>query len=129
MSGEVCHFEIPADDLARARKFYASTFGWNLAEMPGTEYTLVRTGAVNDEGMPTEPGYIGGGIAKRQSAHDHPRVVILVDDIATAAKSIEKHGGKMLGATEPIGDGSMGFSAHFRDSEGNVVGLFQPTKT
>ncbi len=27
----VVHFEIPADDLERAKKFYGSIFGWELS--------------------------------------------------------------------------------------------------
>ena len=28
-------FEIPADDLARARKFYSALFGWKIKKFPG----------------------------------------------------------------------------------------------
>ena len=30
---KVVHFEIPAEDLPRARSFYGSLFGWELPEM------------------------------------------------------------------------------------------------
>ncbi|MGI0156195.1 MAG: VOC family protein, partial [Thermoplasmata archaeon] len=40
MSGEVCHFEIPADNQERAGKFYSTTFGWKLNPMPGMDYTM-----------------------------------------------------------------------------------------
>ncbi|MDQ1668085.1 MAG: uncharacterized protein QOE40_146, partial [Actinomycetota bacterium] len=30
MGGRVVHFEIPADDLARAQEFYRSAFGWEI---------------------------------------------------------------------------------------------------
>ena len=35
--GKVVHFEIPADDLDRAKSFYGTVFGWQLftMEMPG----------------------------------------------------------------------------------------------
>ena len=35
---KVVHFEIPADDLGRAQKFYKSGFGWNMDQFPGMEY-------------------------------------------------------------------------------------------
>ena len=38
MSGRVVHFEIPADDVARAQEFYGSVFDWNINSMPGMEY-------------------------------------------------------------------------------------------
>jgi hypothetical protein len=40
---KVIHFEIPADDIERARKFYKSTFGWKMDEVPGMDYVLIRT--------------------------------------------------------------------------------------
>ena len=57
---KVVHFEIPADDLDRAKNFYSSVFGWKLDTMPmpgGGEYTSVVTTAVDEQTqMPTEPG-------------------------------------------------------------------------
>ncbi|HEV2519059.1 MAG TPA: VOC family protein [Thermoplasmata archaeon] len=128
MSGEVGHFEIPADKPDRASKFYSATFGWQLNEMPGMDYTMVSTGPVDAKGMPKAPGYIGGGIGKRGGPLMHPVVTIIVDEIATAEKSIEKNGGKILARKTPIGDGTMGYTGYFQDSEGNVVGLYQAGK-
>lgn len=128
MSGEVGHFEIPADDTARARKFYESTFGWKMNHMAEMDYTMVSTGAVGEQGMPSEPGYIGGGIGKRSAMLAHPVVTIIVDEIATAEKAITKNGGKVLQKKQPIGDGSMGFTGYFKDSEGNIIGLYQAGK-
>jgi len=31
---KVVHFEIPTEDLDRAKKFYDSIFGWELQTMP-----------------------------------------------------------------------------------------------
>jgi len=30
---KVVHFEIPADDVARATAFYGSVFGWDMQDM------------------------------------------------------------------------------------------------
>jgi predicted enzyme related to lactoylglutathione lyase len=125
MSGEVGHFEIPADDLARARTFYSTTFGWKLTEVPGMDYTMASTGPVNAEGTPSEPGFIGGGIGKRGGALQHSVVTIVVDEITAAEKLIEKNGGKIVERKKAIGDGSMGWMGYFKDSEGNIVGLYQ----
>lgn len=125
MTGEVGHFEIPADNRERAHKFYSATFGWKMNPMPGMDYTMVSTGATDDKGMPNAPGYIGGGIGKRQSPLEHPIVTIVVDEISAAEKSIEKNGGKIIQRKKPIGDGSMGWTGYFKDSEGNVIGLYQ----
>ncbi|HEY1197219.1 MAG TPA: VOC family protein [Thermoplasmata archaeon] len=128
MSGEVGHFEIPADNTERARKFYSETFGWKMNQMPDMDYTMVSTGAVDDEGMPKEPGFIGGGIGKRGGPLEHPVVTIIVDDVSAAEKKIEKNGGKIIQRKQKVGDGSMGWVAYFKDSEGNVVGLYESPK-
>jgi uncharacterized protein len=125
MSGKVIHFEIPADDPKRANQFYSATFGWKANVLPGMDYTMVSTGPVDDHGMPTESGFVGGGIGKRGGNLVHPVVTILVDDITAMETTIEKNGGKILQRKQPIGDGSMGHTAYFKDSEGNVMGLFQ----
>ena len=48
---KVVHFEIPAKDLERAKKFYSTVFGWQLQQM-GPEmgnYVMVRTVEVGDD--------------------------------------------------------------------------------
>jgi hypothetical protein len=127
MSGEVGHFEIPADNTERARKFYSETFGWKTELEPGMEYTHVRTGPTDPKGNPTEPGFIGGGIVKRGPI-EHPVVTIVVDEMTAAERVIEKNGGKIVVRKQAIGEGNMGFMGYFKDSEGNLVGLYQPPK-
>jgi predicted enzyme related to lactoylglutathione lyase len=61
---KVVHFEIPANDFERARKFYKSVFGWKMDAMPEMEYILTGTAPVDEYGMPTEPGAINGGMMK-----------------------------------------------------------------
>ncbi len=125
MSDSVGHFEIPADKPDRARKFYAATFGWTMNDVPGLDYTMVNTGPVDDKGTPLEPGFIGGGIGKRSKTLEHPVVTIVVDEIEDAIKRVEKNGGKILQRKTALADGTMGWSAYFKDSEGNTVGLYQ----
>jgi len=129
MSGEVGHFEIPADDPERARKFYQSVFGWTLNHDPKLDYTMVRTGPSDAQGRPKAPGYIGGGIVKRGGSLLHPTVTVVVDEILVAEKSVENHGGKVIQRKQPIGDGSMGSMAYFKDPEGNLIGLYQMPAT
>jgi uncharacterized protein len=128
MSGKVGHFEIPADKPERARKFYAAAFGWTHTEMPGMDYSMVSTGPANEQGMPKDPGYIGGGIGKRGGPLEHPVITIIVDDLTSAEMAVEKNGGKIIQRKQPIGDGSMGFTGYFKDTEGNTVGLYEGPK-
>ena len=123
MSGRVVHFEVPYDDAERARSFYADVFGWNIQPMPEMQYTIVSTGPATDQGMPAEPGYIGGGLAERREPLDRPIITIAVDDVNDALERILANGGSPIG--EPIPVGEMGIAAYFEDSEGNRMGLWQ----
>ncbi|MCI4353582.1 MAG: VOC family protein [Thermoplasmata archaeon] len=126
MSGPVVHFEIPADNVERARKFYKKTFSWEMQPMPDMNYTMVRTTPGDANGMPKDPGAINGGMAARGGPVKSIVVTIGVESIDAALKSIAKNGGKTVVGKQSIG--SMGFTAYFRDSEGNVVGLWQAAK-
>ncbi len=125
MSGEVVHFEIPADRPERARKFYEAAFGWKMNPMPEFNYTMVQTTATGPEGRPNEPGAINGALAMRGENVAHPVLTILVDDITAAERTIVAKGGQVLMKRSPIGDGSMGFIGYFKDTEGNTIGLWE----
>jgi predicted enzyme related to lactoylglutathione lyase len=123
MNGRVVHFEVPFDDADRARQFYADVFSWQITPMPEMQYNIVSTGPVSNEGMPSEPGYIGGGMAERQAPLTSPVITIEVDDIDATVNAIEKNGGAAVG--EKLAVGEMGWAAYFTDSEGNLMGLWQ----
>jgi hypothetical protein len=122
-AARVVHFEVPFDDADRARSFYRDVFDWSIEPMPEMDYNGVSTGPAGDDGTPSEPGYIGGGMAKRGDSLKNPVIVLAVDDIDATLKVVEQHGGST--ATPKIRVGDMGFAAYFNDSEGNVMGLWQ----
>lgn len=121
--GKVVHFEIPADDVERAKKFYGSIFGWEADDVPGMDYTMVRTVAVDERQMPTEPGAINGGMMKRGPDTPSPVLVIDVDAIDEALGRIEQQGGAVVRPRTEIP--GMGAFAYFKDLDGNVLGLFE----
>jgi predicted enzyme related to lactoylglutathione lyase len=123
MSGRVVHFEIPFDDGDRARSFYAEAFGWQVQPMPAMNYTLVMSGPSTETG-PTEAGFINGGmVARSEAVAPAPTFAIDVDSIDDTLKKVEELGGStVLGKTEV---GPMGFTAYFKDPEGNVIGLWE----
>jgi uncharacterized protein len=124
----VVHFEIPADDTTRASKFYKDVFGWNIMKWEGPmPYWMLGTADSDENGRPKNPGAINGGMGKREAPLKSITVTINVADIEKALQKVEKAGGKTVSKKQPIGD--MGFTAYFKDSEGNVVGLFQPTRS
>ena len=123
MTGRVVHFEIPFDDAERARSFYREVFGWQIQSVPEFDYNFVTTGPADENGMPAEPGYIGGGMMSRQPQVSMPVITIEVDDVDAAMAAVEKHGGRRVGENVPVGE--MGIAAYFTDSEGNLMGLWQ----
>lgn len=125
MTGRVVHFEIPLDDVERGRKFYAQAFGWEVNSLPEMEYTLVGTTPLDENGMPSVPGSINGGMFARgdQSPSSAPVITVEVEDIDEALARIESLGGRTVAPRMPVGE--MGFTAYFADSEGNVLGLWQ----
>lgn len=123
MSGRVVHFEVPFDDADRASGFYRDVFGWQINAMPEMDYHIVSTGPTSDEGMPSESGYIGGGMMQRQDPVQTPVITIEVDDVDAALAKVGEHGGSTVTGKEQVGD--MGFSAYVTDSEGNLIGLWQ----
>lgn len=121
----VVHFEIPVDDRERAKKFYSETFGWGMTD-PMEEYTIVETTELDEQRMPKKPGALTGGLGPRRGNLMHPTVTIAVDDIDAALDKIEATGGERLGDKMEVTD--MGWSAYFKDTEGNVIGLWQNKK-
>jgi len=120
----IVHFEIPAKDVKRASEFYAKAFGWQFNQFPGFEYWSIGTTMSDKNGRPTSPGAINGGMGKRGvMAPNDVTVTIGVADIDAALETVKKLGGKQEGKKQPVGD--MGWSAYFKDPEGNVIGLWQ----
>ena len=122
-SSSVTHFEIPADNVKRAQAFYTKAFGWQLNQFPGQEYWLVGTTASDKEGRATTPGAINGGLGKRQGPLKSVTVTISVADIEKSLEAVKKLGGSVVAKKTPVAD--MGFTAYFKDTEGNTVGLWQ----
>lgn len=119
---KVVHFEIPVDDLTRAKKFYQDAFGWQLDDQPGMEYVLAKTVETDEKMMPKEPGGINGGMMKRGDLVKGPSLAIGVENIDEAMQNVKKAGGIVM-EKMPVGD--MGFMAYFKDPEGNVLSLWQ----
>jgi predicted enzyme related to lactoylglutathione lyase len=111
----VVHFEIPSDDVERAKKFYNSLFGWKLEKMPGDmEYWM---GSTNDEQT------IGVGVMKRQQPQQTIANYIDVSSVDESAKKVEKLGGKVkVPKTEVPG---MGWFVVCMDTENNMFGLWE----
>ncbi len=121
---KVVHFEIPTDDLARAKEFYGSSFGWQLQTIEDMDYTIAMTTPVDEKTqMPTEPGGINGGMMKRSADTPSPVLTIGVDSIDDSMRKIAAAGGVVVQPRTEIPD--MGAFGYFKDPEGNVLGLWE----
>lgn len=123
---KVVHFEIPADDLKRADKFYSEIFGWQINKTPFSEvYHLANTVETEPSGMPKTPGAINGAIGLRDNKMPHPIIVIKVKSIDKTIEKIEEGGGKLYAPKVAVGP--IGFYAKVTDTEGNVIGIWEDT--
>jgi len=121
---KVVHFEIPADDQARAKAFYGSVFGWQIQTMEEMDYTILTTTPVDEQTqMPTEPGAINGGMMKRSAETPSPVLTVGVDSVDDSLKQVEAAGGSVV--TPKTAIPGMGAFAYFKDTEGNVLGLWE----
>jgi uncharacterized protein len=112
MPGEIVHFEIPADDTARAREFWGSLFGWQFEAYPGpSEYHMVR---ISDT--------TGAAITNMEPGKRGARIYFDVDEINAGAARVKELGGE---ADEARPVPSMGWFAICKDTEGNEFGLWQ----
>lgn len=125
---KVVHFEIPFDDKDRAMKFYKENFGWELNDLGPKmgDYVLAYTAKTDKENMVEEKGAINGALTQRGKNTQAPIVVIQVDSIDETVKEVESSGGKLITAKMPIPNGSY---ARVADSEGNVIGIVDMTKS
>jgi uncharacterized protein len=121
--GGVVHFEIPADDQDRARKFYQGALGWRIEPVPGMDYSMVITTDMDDAGQPTAPGGINGGMMAREGQITSPVITVDVPDINATLRSVEELGGSVVMPKNEIP--GMGYTAYFKDPEGNVLGLWE----
>ena len=120
MTSRVMHFEIPIDDPERAGAFYQDVFGWNVAKWGPVDYWTMTSGA--------EPGPgADGALTPRAEAPEGVVVYVGVDNIDQAMAKVKDAGGTLV--TEKLPIPTFGWSARFRDTEGNLIGLFQMDPT
>ena len=126
---QVYTFDLPVDDLSRAKKFYEEVFGWIIAPVPesGGNYHSAITVPSDDKGDPKVPGGINGGFYQR-GTHGLAGtfIEIKVPSIEDHLKRIEKAGGTIVVPKGPIS--TLGFFAVIKDTEGNIVGLWEDLK-
>lgn len=133
----VIHFEMPAENRRRMSDFYTKAFGWQTQQL-GEEmgnYVVVTTSETDQKNMrPKAQGTINGGFYQKTDdpVSQHPSVVIAVTNIRESMKKVTEAGGKILGGDpnnpgEPGDIPGVGLYCSFFDTEGNRVGMLQPS--
>ncbi len=113
----IVHFDIPADDTARAKKFYSALFGWKFETYMDMDYHLITT--TNLDGSPG----IGGGIGKRMNPSSQITDFFGVPSVDAAMKKVKDLGGSVMGEKMPIP--KIGYMGVCVDTEGNMFGVFE----
>ncbi|MFB3763930.1 MAG: VOC family protein [Methanotrichaceae archaeon] len=110
-------FEIPADDLQRARKFYSELFGWSIEESKASSLNdrlIIKTGNGNA---------ISGSLTKRQRPG---QTIVNYIDVSSTDRYIVKiqHlGGKVLVPKTAVP--GMGYFVVCEDTEENAFGIWE----
>jgi uncharacterized protein len=120
MPNAIMHFEIPADDVERAKTFYKKVFGWKFESYPTSpgedEYFMVMA-------KDGENG-INGGLMKRKMPGQPFANYVTVDSIDHMLSAANASGARTALPKQEIG-GGMGWIAAFLDPENNLIGLHQ----
>ena len=113
----IVHFDVPTEDVERAKKFYAGLLGWKFDPVPEMQYNLINT--TNLDGTPG----IGGCMGKRMDPSQRMMNYFGVASLDASMKQVKSLGGKVI--TEKMAVPGMGFLANCMDTEGNIFGLWE----
>jgi uncharacterized protein len=124
----IVYFEVPADDVERAKRFYESLLGWRIEptgapmepeDAAAMQYHDVVTGEAGEGGLNT------GGLYRRQTS-ELIRNHVRVDDLDAVLANVERLGGTIVMPKTDMGE--IGLDTIIQDTEGNTIGLWQQAK-
>lgn len=108
------YIEIPVDDLARARDFYTSAFGWSFNDY-GPTYAGIRSADGTTD---------VGGLNLTESHHAATGgvfVLLYSEDLDASVTAVESAGGSVLQRPYEFPGGRR---FHFADPSGNELGVW-----
>lgn len=126
LMANIAFFQIPADNVDRAKHFYHSLLGWKIAPtrtpmdpamMASTQFQDIITGD-------TKEGAMNMGLLYKRQMTEPIINFVKVDDLDKILAKVEKLGGKIVRPKEEIK--TVGQVAIIQDSEGNAIGLWEP---
>ncbi len=113
---------LPAQDIARARKFYEQTLGLAPSEIGPDGGAWYKTGETMFFVFPSQG----------KASGDHTQIGLEVDDIAAAVNELKREGVKLEEYDSPQVKTNNGIvdmgeirGCWFKDSEGNLIGVMQ----
>jgi predicted enzyme related to lactoylglutathione lyase len=115
-ASSIVWFEIPADNVERARSFYGKLFGWRIDKFPGAQkpYWFINTGRADAP---------EGGMLERQHAGHSITNYVAVSSVDQAAARVEKLGGRIC--MEKTAVPQMGYFVICNDTENNTFALWE----
>ena len=122
----IVHFEIPADDVERSKKFYTDLFGWKIEKWPGStvddkEYWMITT--TDEKGNKA----LGGGMMKRQMSRHQNTNFIDVESVDEYSSKVQQLGGKVV--VPKMSVPGMGYLAYCLDTENNSFGIWETNES
>jgi len=109
-------FEIPADNMNRAKTFYGKLFGWKIAPIPGVkDYLHINTGGHDS----TPDGALMGRMCPEHPVTNY----IGVKSLKAHLTKLKKLGGKVHKPATAVP--GMGHFAICQDTENNTFALWQ----
>lgn len=110
---------MPSTDRERSKRFYGAVFGWHFEDIPGAPYTGITT---SEDGIESRLGTLADTVGVA-AATPVPVPYIRPGDFDATLDAIRQAGGGVLiPKTDVMG---YGWFAHFRDPDGNVIGLWE----
>jgi len=118
----IVHFDVPVNDLERAKKFYETLLGWKFTSVPGMPmpYYLIETKDLKGKKS------VGGGMGPRGAPDQKIVNYWGVDSIEKYLPKVESMGGKIIMPKTAVP--GWGYLAVCMDPEGNTFGLFEEDK-
>ncbi|MDH5450826.1 MAG: VOC family protein [Candidatus Bathyarchaeota archaeon] len=126
MDHTIVHFEIPASDVEKLKKFYSELFGWKIEKSSGPiPYWMIETVPADEKGTPLRTG-VNGGMYKKDRPELKPVNYISVESINEYIEKIKALGGKIVQPKQEVPD--VGWIAIALDPEGNHFAMLQPVR-
>jgi predicted enzyme related to lactoylglutathione lyase len=117
MPNNIAHFDIAADDVERARRFYERVFGWRFEPWGPPDFYMIWTGT-------EEQGAIHGSLSRREEppaggGRRGYECTVAVADLGAVKQAVLANGGSIVhDEYEIVGVGRV---FRFADTEGNVA--------